>query len=145
MDFEEALYQANLTPRTAAKYLGVTQQTINRWIKTRAPEIAWRAIALRAGTDPDWRGFRFLDGRVITPAGHTIRAIEIDQIPWFNRLHYSNGQDEAEKRLKEKVAAASQMDEIALNTLKSELIATIEKFHWNVDDYFSPKIRLNIR
>jgi len=62
MDFKDVLFEANLNPRTAAKFLDVSQRTIHRWIKNGAPTIAWRALELRAGTDPHWPGFR-IDGK----------------------------------------------------------------------------------
>jgi hypothetical protein len=112
MDFDELLYRASLLNHQAAKYLGVSTKTIERWRKTgAAPTTATRALEYRAGLHPQWPGFRFLDGIVITPCGHSVKAIEIDQIPFYNRLHYSSGKDDARRVLKGKVEAASKMDQ----------------------------------
>ena len=137
MDFQELINRTDLTLPQIATYLEVTQRTLYRWLKNGAPGAAWRALEYRAGEHKDWPGFQFQKQKVITPAGYCIRAIEIDQIPWFARMHYTNGQASAEQRLKAKVQDAAKMDQLALETLKSEIMEVITNFNWSVDRYLS--------
>lgn len=68
MDFQEILFEANLSYiPTAAEFLGVTSQTIYRWIKYGAPTTALRALELRAGRDRHWYGWRVDRDRIIRP------------------------------------------------------------------------------
>jgi len=137
MDFKELINRTDLTTAQIANYLEITPRTLHRWIKTGAPGPAMRALEYRAGYHKDWPGFRFQTGQLITPSGNTLRAIEIDQIQWFNRMHYSNGQDKTERRLKAKVEAAAGMSDIALELLKQEITATMSNFQWSVERYFN--------
>lgn len=145
MDFEELVARTDLSHSQIAAYLEITPRTLYRWIKSGAPGSAWRALEYRSGYHQDWPGYRFQKGFLLTPSGHTLRAIEIDQIQWFNRMHYSNGQDKAETRLKAKVESAANMSQIALDLLKREISETMERFDWSTERYFNGATNLQSR
>lgn len=144
MDFRELMLAAGLDVDSCGKYLGVSETTVYRWMKYGAPLTATRALDWCAGYNEHWKGFCFQKGKLITPSGHCLRPVEIDQIQWFNRLHYTNGVERTEERLREKVAANVDISKLALEYLKKEILVTMESFEWDVDRYLGPETSLSV-
>lgn len=69
-----------------AAALGVSARTARRWLQTRRfPDwslIAWAALAGDLGAfHPDWRGYRLVADRIVTPEGAELRPGDLAAIP----------------------------------------------------------------
>jgi hypothetical protein len=144
MDFKELMFAAGMTISETSIYLDVSERTILRWCKSGAPLVAIRALNWCAGYNENWKGFCFQKSKLTTPSGHVLRPVDIDQIQWFNRMHYSNGMDRAEARLKEKTSQQMDISKVALAYLKKEITATMENFDWSAERYFNGAIDISI-
>lgn len=77
-DFYSLMVQAGFNRHSLAKWLDVSERTVNRWIKIGAPLMAIRALELRAGQDRNWPGFRLIGCEVITPTGDRLDRSRVE-------------------------------------------------------------------
>jgi hypothetical protein len=91
--FDRLLFRAGFTPKTFAKWAGVSVKTVQRWRRspTGAPLMALRTLELRAGYDDHWKAFRIVGNQLHTGTGHTFTSFEIEQYSWFMQSQYSMG------------------------------------------------------
>lgn len=92
MDFEEILSLAGLTrPESAAEFLGVSRQTIYRYINYGAPAMALKALEFRAGTNPRYWGLAFRDDGVWSESRRLVRAQDLADLQWQMQREYMRG------------------------------------------------------
>lgn len=83
-------YQGRLHPSAAPEYFRVNRTTFMRWQtgQARIPWTAYRCAELDlAGTmpiaaGPDWSGWRFIGGKLVSPENQCFSVGEIRNIPW---------------------------------------------------------------
>jgi Uncharacterized protein conserved in bacteria len=93
MDFKEILYRAGLSQvDDAAAFLGVSRQTIYRYITHGAPVMALRALDFPAGTNPSYWGLSFRENGVWSGARRLLAVSEIVDIEWRLQREYLRGQ-----------------------------------------------------
>lgn len=107
-DFYHLMAQAGFNRLSLAKWLGVSERTINRWIKHGAPLVAIRALELRAGYDHQWRGFRFIGREVITPAGDRLDKSRVELFHWLMAAERDIARDQERQRLEKAMDAKWQ-------------------------------------
>lgn len=91
--FDRLLLRSGFTPKSFAKWAGVSLRTVQRWRQkpTGAPLIAIRTLELRAGYDPHWKAFRIVGNQMHTGTGHTFTSFQIEQYSWFMQSQYQQG------------------------------------------------------
>jgi hypothetical protein len=99
MEFKELLVRASLTnPETAADYLGVSRQTIYRYITHGAPAMALKALEFRAGTNPRYWGLAFRDDGVWSESRRLLKPSELVELDWQIERAYQRGIAEGLRR-----------------------------------------------
>ena len=97
MDFKDLLDLSGLTVPLAAKYLGVSKQTIYQYIRHGAPIMAHRALEFRAGTNPDYYGLRFRRDGIWVDTRRLIARADLKNFDWLVKREFYRGQVEGSK------------------------------------------------
>jgi hypothetical protein len=92
MDFKELLHRAGLNIQAAADYLGVSDQTIYRYIRHGAPVMAHRALEFKTGTNPDYYGLRFNQRGIWAETRLIIARRDIANFDWLLQREFIRGQ-----------------------------------------------------
>jgi transposase len=92
MDFKQLLCNASLTIEKAAQHLGVSEQTIYRYIRHGAPTMAHRALEFRAGINPDYSGLRFQRDGIWIEHRRLIERADLKNIEWMMQREFYRGQ-----------------------------------------------------
>lgn len=99
------IHLAGFNRQSVAKWMEVSERTVDRWISSgNVPGPALRALELRAGCDPEWKGFRFRGPYVITPMEERIHYNQIESLSYQLQLAKSIGALEERKRIREDMA-----------------------------------------
>ncbi|PID62214.1 MAG: hypothetical protein CSB44_03720 [Gammaproteobacteria bacterium] len=96
-----------MTDAEIASLCFVTLRTAQQWRRFGYPPMAARLIAYRDGSHPEWPGFQFLSGELITPNGDRLSAREIESLPWFQASLFREAQRNTE--LETSIAATKRI------------------------------------
>lgn len=90
MDFYALYRKHGFDKDTLSKLIEVTPRTIQRWESNNNPPIAVIKLIQMLGKDfsfinDNWKGFRVLDGELVTPEDEFVRAGEIRSINFLKQ------------------------------------------------------------
>lgn len=94
MDFKELLLLARISPRKAAQHLQLSPRTIYRYLKAgKAPRVVELALEFKAGTNPDWLGWRIQGPTIERPGLGQIHKHQIEQYEYMQYLQFMRGRE----------------------------------------------------